>query len=217
MFPSVVFVITCMGRAFHLKQTLPLYLAQDYPNYKVLIVDWSSPDDLEEYLSSVKDPNLLKVKVLDKQYFCLSKARNVGGDYLIEQKISPDYLAFFDADVKLPFNFLSLNIALTQKSKNCFLQRNKTLLGDLSIWGSCIVPFQAWKDIRYNEEIDSYGEEDNEFYNVLQSRNYMRLPLQTAEVEIIQHSDDLRMQFYKGTARDIPRFKRANKKKFRVS
>lgn len=205
-----------MGRTFHLRESLPRMLNQDYDNYIVVVVDWSSPDDLQEYLSSIDDSKLHCVRDVSQKYFELSGARNLGGQYLVINNISVDMLAFIDADVLLPTDFLSKNLAGVRDATSVFYQRNKTLTGDMGIWGSCICPFRAWRDIGYNNNIDTYGEEDNEFYSVMIERGFTRRTLNTEGIEIIQHSDELRMQFYRENPEDIPRLKREHKQKFRA-
>lgn len=214
MLPSVTIITTCMGRADHLRISLPLMLNQDYPNCSVLVVDWSSPDDLQSYLQSIYNPRLAWTKVTKKRFFSLTGARNAGGDYLINRFIEPKFLAFIDADVLLPHNFLKNN--LSNIAENVYLQRNKTQKGDLGIWGSCICPTKAWREIRYNENIDTYGEEDNEFYLMLKASGYQHKTLNTEGIDILEHSDELRMQFYKETPDQIPELKKANKAKFRI-
>lgn len=216
MNPSVCIIVPCMGRTFHLRETLPKMLAQDYDNYSVCIVNWSSPDDLAEYLSSLKvSPyKLFCVERQNAKYFSLSGSRNLGADYAA-RTWRPEFLAFIDADVLLPSDFIKRNLE-GKKPEKVYYQRNKTYDGDLGMWGSCIVSLEGWEKFKYNEEIDNYGEEDNEFYACLESDGYVKQSLDVTGVKIIQHSDDLRMQYYKGTAVDIPELKRANKKKFRV-
>lgn len=219
MKPKVAIVTTCMGRTIHLKQTLFKMLDQDYRENThdciVVVVDWSSPDDLQSYLSSFRTMDLMCAEVPDKQHFSLSGARNAGGQYLLDIGLVVDYLAFIDADILLPKDFISKNVVkLTPKT---FLQRNKTVLNDMGIWGSCIVPFEAWNEIRYNEDIDTYGEEDNEFYSVLVEKGYNRRALETEGIAIIAHSDKMRMEFYREEPEDIPRLKREHKNKFRAS
>lgn len=191
-------------------------LSQDYDNYLVVVVDWASPDDLQEYLATIEDPKLAWISTKKPEHFSLSGARNLGGMYLITQNISVDMIAFIDADVLLPIDFLTKNLEGVEAATSFFFQRNKTVKGDLSIWGSCICPFRAWRDIRYNEAIDTYGEEDNEFYSVMVERGYRKRTLKTEGIEIIPHSDELRMQFYRENPEDIPRLKREHKQKFRA-
>lgn len=216
MSPKVAIITTCMGRTAHLRESLPRMLAQDYPEFLVVVVDWSSPDDLQEYLASIDDPRLHWIQTKQPKYFSLSGARNLGGMYLVTQNISVDMIAFIDADVLLPSSFLASNLKGIEGATSFFFQRNKTVLGDLGIWGSCICPFRAWRDVRYNEEIDTYGEEDNEFYSVMVERGYKKRTLKTDGIEIIQHSDEMRMEFYRETVGDIPRLKKEHKQKFRA-
>ena len=52
--PLIVFCTTCKGRAQHIEQTLPKNLADNarYLNCKFVVLDYNSPDHLQEYLCS---------------------------------------------------------------------------------------------------------------------------------------------------------------------
>src|ERR1035438_1611515 len=50
--PRIAFCTTCKGRAQHLKKTLPQNLLDnaDYPNCIFVVLDYNSPDDLQEFM-----------------------------------------------------------------------------------------------------------------------------------------------------------------------
>jgi hypothetical protein len=50
--PTVVFCTTCKGRAEHIKETLPANIRDNlnYPRAKFVLLNYSSPDGLEEYI-----------------------------------------------------------------------------------------------------------------------------------------------------------------------
>lgn len=52
--PSVSVIICASNEAEHLRQTLPLILEQDYPNFEVIVVNVGSTDDTDELLSQFK-------------------------------------------------------------------------------------------------------------------------------------------------------------------
>ena len=188
---QVTFVITCMGRAHHLEKSLPFYLAQTYSNYQVIVVDWSSPDNLQEILKPYLGPRCSCCKVDNQKYFNLAEARNTGAEFI---KHKCDWLAFFDADILIPRDFLQKN--LSRMKPKCFLHSRKTENGDLSIWGSCIVEYQAWRDTQYNKNMQGYGHEDNEFYNMLLIGQYRMGKMDTSGVTSIPHDETIRIQFY---------------------
>src|SRR6516164_7125560 len=52
MTPRIIFCTTCKGRADHIRQTLPANLADNanYDNCKFVLLNYSSPDGLEQYV-----------------------------------------------------------------------------------------------------------------------------------------------------------------------
>ncbi len=219
--PEVAVVITCMGRSFHLKKSLPLFLDQNYSHFKIIVVDWSSPDDLREYLASMECPNLDSFSIQGRQYFHLSAARNAGAEYAVK-KYQPDLIFFTDCDILIPDNFLLRNVLQYQHFKkkagwfrDVFLHSKKLDDGSFDIWGSCLVPTKQWKKWKYNETIDTYGHEDNEFYNCMREHRCKNQTLIVDSVKSIKHDDSLRMQYYKDSPEDMRRIRLANKDKFR--
>ncbi len=83
---SISLITTCKGRLYYLKKVLPSWLALNYDNYDIIVVDYDDPDGTEEYIKKNKR-RLLKgskckdikvVKVSNKPYFNLNDARNKG-------------------------------------------------------------------------------------------------------------------------------------------
>lgn len=219
--PRVSIVITCMGRTMHLKQSLPLFLDQNYSRYDVVVVDWNSPDDLLTYLRVMSCPRLQWTSVKGKEYFHLSAARNLGASYAMN-RCHPDLILFTDCDILLPDNFLFNNVTQYQRFKrkapwfhNVFLHSKKMDDGSFDIWGSCLVPAKQWNKWKYNEEITTYGHEDNEFYNCLRENKCKNQPLLVDGVKCIKHDDDLRMKYYKDKPEDMREIRLKNKEKFR--
>lgn len=193
----VAIITTCMGRTFHLRQTLPLMLRQDHDDTHVVVVDWSSPDDLRQYLSLLESSRLHSVHVQGKRYFNLAQARNVGGDFAIRE-LGADILAFVDADVMLPSTFVSANLKKAgEKEKAWFLHITRTDDGCNDIWGSCILPVALWNDFRYNGNLEGYGNEDNELYELLRNHGALHRNMEVKGVKVIQHEDEIRTQFYR--------------------
>lgn len=93
MLKEVTFVVTCMGRLAHLKQTLPL-LATVAP---VVVVDYSCPDKAGQW---VVDAGLIQqdvvrvISVPDQKFFNMARARNEGA-----KSVRTEWVGFFDADM----------------------------------------------------------------------------------------------------------------------
>ncbi len=102
---KISFATTCMGRAHHLKQTLPANLAHNvdwtHPNaVEFVVLDYSSPDDLGEWLLS--DPAIapyLEAGIVryarheGEQFFRHSHAKNMA-----HRLASGDFVCNLDAD-----------------------------------------------------------------------------------------------------------------------
>lgn len=91
--PSVAFVTTCKGRLHHIKQTLPLIIAQ-HPD-EIVVVDYGCPDRVGDWVKA-HFPDVKVVRVEGDTGFCLAKARNVGA-----MNTRATWLCFIDADVEI--------------------------------------------------------------------------------------------------------------------
>ncbi len=80
-------IVTCMGRREHLETTLPFAL-QTFD--KVIVVDWSCPQNSGEYAESEGATVVYK---LWERYFSASRAKNFGAKH-----VESEYIAFIDAD-----------------------------------------------------------------------------------------------------------------------
>jgi hypothetical protein len=93
----IAFVTTCKRRAFHLKQTLPQNLADNAdPNSVFILVDYSSPDDLLEFVGQIDDPRLHVYSYAHKGPFRIAHAKNLAHRLGIEH--GADILVNLDAD-----------------------------------------------------------------------------------------------------------------------
>src|SRR5579862_9751601 len=96
---KVCFATTCRGRAEHIKKTLPINLENNKKGTFVLL-DYGSPDDLIEYISSnhVKDleSGRLVLYSLEAERFRMSHAKNVAHRCAILE--GADVLVNLDAD-----------------------------------------------------------------------------------------------------------------------
>jgi glycosyltransferase involved in cell wall biosynthesis len=84
----VAIIIPMMDRAGDLDASLPSLLHQDYPDYRVFIVDKGSRDDLDAVLRRHATPSLERIRCDRPARFSFSRARNIGagastGDLLL--------------------------------------------------------------------------------------------------------------------------------------
>lgn len=217
----IAIVTTCMGRIEHLKQSLPRFSRQDGVDHDVYVVDWSSPDGLEPWFRSLDLPNGRLVSVPGKRYFHLSAARNAGGRAACRN--GADLLAFIDADILIPPDFLYQNLLLAQQAFsargcNFFLQTKKLLregVDDFCVWGSCMAPRQIWEPYQYNENIATYGHEDNELYSLWVENGVTHLPMYVEGVSGLIHGDEDRMRFYAEEIGEMRNIRENNKRHYR--
>lgn len=95
--PPVSVVICARDEEDNLRQYLPLILAQDYPDYEVIVVDDGSYDNTEDYLSlMVKEHSHLKTSFVPKDAKNLS-TKKLGLTIGIKAAKN-DLLLFTDAD-----------------------------------------------------------------------------------------------------------------------
>ena len=97
---KVSFCITCKGRLEHLKQTLPLNLKnnEDYPNTEFVILNYDSPDGLEEWVKENFQAEIASGKIRYARYtpaehFRMSHAKNMA-----HRLATGDILCNLDAD-----------------------------------------------------------------------------------------------------------------------
>jgi len=89
---KISLVTVSKGRLHHIKQTLPLMVAQGAD--EVIVVDYGCPDKTGDWVEA-NFPDTQVVRVDDDPGFCTGRARNLGA-----QQASGDWFAFVDADIK---------------------------------------------------------------------------------------------------------------------
>jgi len=143
---TIKFVTTCKGRLTHIQETLPLLWEQ--AKQDIVMVDYSCPQKSGQWVEK-NYPQVHVVRV-NKDGFNVSDARNQGA-----RDLTCDFICFIDADVKVYPGFLEwLNGNL---NPYCFYTIAKTN-GPNELWGTIIVPTQAYKLIRgYDELFSGWG------------------------------------------------------------
>jgi hypothetical protein len=89
---KIAFITTSKGRLHHIRQTLPLMMAQDAD--EVIVVDYGCPDGTGDWVRE-NHPAARVVRVTDDPGFSLARARNLG-----VEAADADWLIFIDSDVK---------------------------------------------------------------------------------------------------------------------
>jgi len=184
---TIKFVTTCKGRLAHIQETIPLLLAQ--AQHDIILVDYSCPQKTAEWVEKIyPQVDLVRVK---SDGFNVSDARNQGAN-----NVTSDFICFIDADVKVQPGFVGwLNENL---NPYCFYTVEKNPNGPNELWGTTIVPTNAYKLIQgYDKFFSGWGGEDDDFYYRLKISGFPRLEMPAKFFEIIKHDDYQRVEFYR--------------------
>ena len=90
---AVAFITTSKGRLHHIRQTLPLIVAQSPA--EIMVVDYACPQQTGDWVEAHYGP-VKGLRVSDDPGFCVSSARNIGA-----LETSSPWLLFIDADVEV--------------------------------------------------------------------------------------------------------------------
>jgi glycosyltransferase involved in cell wall biosynthesis len=185
--PRFSIITTCKGRLHHLKQSLPRFLAQR--DSEVIVVDYDCPDGTADYVKRMH-PAAKVVQITDAPVFNIAHARNLGAEGAVA-----DWLVFLDADVLVAPD-LSERIAAILEPGPHYYRFNSSALGLL---GSCVVRRADFRAVQgYDQVIDGYGGEDNEFYGRLERFKIARGSIDGAAIEAsLEHGPEERVQFFK--------------------
>ena len=88
---SIAFVTTCKKRLHHIRQTLPLIVAQG-PD-EIIFVDYGCPEASGDWVEA-NHPGVKVVRVTDDPGFCLARARNTGA-----AQARSEWLVMIDGDI----------------------------------------------------------------------------------------------------------------------
>lgn len=196
---SVSVVCAVMNRTNMLKLSLSSWLL--FPEIgEIVIVDWSSRDDMKWVLDI--DPRIKLVRVEGEKYFNISQAFNLAIDHATKE-----FILKLDVDYVLNpyYNFFNAH----PLREGHFYHGNWKRLG----WGHPLVylnglHYSYRKDFLsvrgYNENFNNYGKEDDELCFVFQQAGKTRLDLKyDYSVLHMPHSNELRTENYVSKNRAI--------------
>lgn len=201
---KISIIIPCKNRLAHLQETLPYTLAQKYPDYEVLVVDYNCPQRTAEWLSGHVNPKVNCVMApVGKDEWSLSGARNFGYKHS-----AGEMLFFLDADAKLTDpEFLHYHVL------HCVDGSFICGWGYHEATGCMMIRRSAFEAVRgYNEAIRSWGMEDIDIYNRLQDGLAQEKRTWLGGIETIKHGDEWRNYYHGGKAPQA-----TNEENFRIS
>jgi glycosyltransferase involved in cell wall biosynthesis len=155
-----------MDRLSFIKQTLPTWLK--FPYYEIIIVDWSSNEDILPLVKECHDQRVIVLKVKNQKYFDPGAAWNVGINYA-----SGDFINCIDCDILINPVYYPVYF-INQLKQNCLylnelIDKNCTPLEwSQGLYGTNIFSKNMWDKVNgYIEGLESWGEEDVDFYRRL--------------------------------------------------
>jgi len=170
-----------MNRADFLEKTLPTWVK--HPFDKIIIVDWSSTDHIEDVIEDNQDGRIYRLRVMNRSEFHRTKSINIGVNFL-----NSKWIAHVDSDVMIHDKFLDMD----RTNENVFYH-----FPSGGAWGTCIFSKKAFLDVGgYNENLIYYGQEDDNFYCRLEAKGYEIKYLNLSEKAYhINHGDNRRFQY----------------------
>ncbi|PUA29853.1 MAG: hypothetical protein B0W54_04680 [Cellvibrio sp. 79] len=185
---NISIVTTCKGRLHHIKQTLPLIVAQSPA--EIILVDYACPDNVGDWVAN-HYPSVIVVRVDDDEGFCAARARNFGA----KLATSP-WIFFIDADIQVAADlFIWMQVNLDQR----FFYRAGKEEGSRKrdTWGSFICARKIFEAVSgYDEVFRGWGGEDDDMYRRLSYFGLIEAEYPGEFVTPIEHDDVERLNFY---------------------
>jgi glycosyltransferase involved in cell wall biosynthesis len=185
---TIAFITVCKGRLSHIKETLPLIVAQ-CPD-EIIFVDYSCPENSGDWVEE-KFPNVQVIKIEGESGFCVAHGRNVGGN-----AAKSKFLCFIDADILIQPGFVDW--IRTSAQENAFYRHENIDSPDFETWGTIIVSRGKFTLAEgYDETYRGWGGEDDDFMTRLILLNTLVSFYPNHFVSAIKHDDELRLSFHK--------------------
>jgi len=182
--PAISVVTTCKGRLEHLRQTLPLALAQ--PFAEAVVVDFDCPDGAGDWVARTY-PSVKLVRVTGEPRFQPARARNLGA----AAATSP-WLLFLDADIQLAPGFLAQAAPLL--TPGVFVRANPRLQQQ---WGTIFVSRADFEALEgYDEVFENWSGEDTDLLERLRIAGVREDFYDGALAIPIPHDDALRVRHH---------------------
>lgn len=156
---SVALITTSKGRLHHLRETLPLMIAQGAD--EMIVVDYACPNGSGDWVEA-NFPTVKVVRADNAEIFCISRARNLGA-----AQATADWLAFVDADIKTASGWISW-MHRHLRPGNFYMAGPVAGQRDGQTAGTAICRRADFATIDgYDETFEGWGGEDEDLYNRL--------------------------------------------------
>jgi hypothetical protein len=186
----VSFCVTCMGRAHHLKRTLPINLSilGWFPETEIVILNYNSRDDLGEWVqrslaAEMESGLVAHYHTTEPGAFFMAHAKNVA-----HRAAGGGIICNLDADNILTRRFVEEVVnAFARSSEEILLVAEK--YG--GAYGRTVIARAAWEKLGgYDEEMRfGWGYEDNDFRARARGLGMKLVALNPAHLSHFEHGD----------------------------
>lgn len=187
--PRISFITTCKGRLHHLKQTLPLMMAEG-PD-EAIVVDYDCPQGTAAWTREAF-PAVRVIHQTGSPVFNVSHARNLGA-----AAAGMPWLCFVDADTLVTPGWVAW-MRENLDPRRFYIQRKARpdqILPEAI--GTFICPREAFERVMgYDEVFRTWGGEDLELYERLVNAGLEQAEYPDHFVRSIPHGDEFRFAFY---------------------
>lgn len=180
----VSFCIPVHNRTYDLKKTMPYLIegANGNPPVEIVILDYNSPDDLNEYIKDY--PQVTYYKYTGRNYYHMAHARN-----LSVKKSSGNIIAIMSADIYPSKDFVP---TIRKMIHDC------TWLYDERYKGAIVIHRQEFIDAGgYDERFEFYGPEDRDLEARLKRRGKQSKILPPGLLHVIPTPDEIKVKNYR--------------------
>jgi hypothetical protein len=201
---KIVFCTTCKGRAQHIERTLPRNLSEnaDYPDLKILLLDYASPDHLLPYLranhaAAIESGRLVVYSMREPGPFRMAHAKNMchrlaileGADVLVnldaDNFSQPGFASWIAEQFSSGVEFLWSN------AKSVCGRARQGLAGRIAVSRNLFL-----KTGGYDERYLDWAPEDEDFKARIRRLGCEGKPVEDRFLYVIPHGDGLRFREY---------------------
>jgi len=174
-YKDISLVTRYMNRKTFLECSLPSWVK--LPFKEIVIVDWSSTEDIQPIIDKYQDGRIVRVIIEGQKFFHRTKSLNVGARFAKSK-----YIMHTDTDIILSEGLID-NIDF-----DFYKCENKKA----GCYGTCIFTKDLFNKVNgYNEYMGDWGHEDNEFYERISKHSTFK-EINDSKVIHIEHSNALR-------------------------
>lgn len=148
-----------MNRESNLKVTLPinLELIKDHSNIEIIVLNYNSKGDLDEYIHTIDNTQLKYFKESTEKYFNMSRAKNIGS-----RLSTSDYILNLDADNFLTEDYITRLLQMLDEDVDIISMT--TQKPDTGLGGRLGCKISVFNHLRgYDESLQGWGADDVDF------------------------------------------------------